>query len=262
MNTLASRPTIMSYDKNLFQKPLVSFTFDTDNCPDFAVEFVMELLDSYDIPGTFFCDRRYDNIPSPHETALHPVLQSLRTMEEIITPVREIHKLIPKAVGCRCHQLACNGNIYNALPEMGILYESSWPMALRPNIQPIPMPSGLLQFPIFFAEGMYFVWNIQPSLPQSLQSSGLKVLCFHPVSLFHNLGPDNYKKLRATPPDKRYRKELISKDENGILHLFKKLMMSAKRHSIECKTLSEIASQITEAESTPKNNPTPGEPHQ
>ena len=228
----------------LFQETVVCFTFDTDNCPDFAIDFVTDLLDSYNIPGTFFCDRPYKNILPPHERAIHPVLQSLRSIEEIIAPVREIRQRIPDAIGCRCHQLACNGNIYYTLPEMGIVYESSWPMALVSGIEPVVHPSGLLQLPIFFSEGLYFVYGIMPDLPGGLITRGLKIFCFHPVSLFHNLGPKTFRKLLATPPEKRYRREMISNEKDGALNLFKRLMEEVKVHSLACESLGQVAQGI------------------
>ncbi len=230
--------------KPLFQETVVCFTFDTDNCPDFAIDFVTDLLDSYNIPGTFFCDRPYKNILPPHEKAIHPVLQSLRSIEEIIAPVKAVHRLIPDAVGCRCHQLACNGNIYNALPKMGIIYESSWPMALVSGLEPIILPSGLLQLPIFFSEGMHLVHGIRPDIPGGLLNSGLKIFCFHPVSLFHNLGPKTFRKLRATPPEKRYRREMISNEKDGTLNLLKRIMEGVKANLLTCETLGRVARGI------------------
>jgi hypothetical protein len=220
--------------------PLASLTFDTDNCPDLAIEFLQKRLEARGMAGTFFCTRRYDSLRPPHEAALHPFLRDFQHLDKTLEPLSELCRAIPEAVGNRCHQLTCNGLLYTGLAEAGLLYDSAWPMCYSPGIAPVPLHTGIFQLPVFWLDSLYWLHGEKSLNPQPLRQSGLKIFLFHPVHLWHNATSLTCREIMALPYAERYRPELVAPGP-GILHFFDRLLDLLQAEGIPCATCADIA---------------------
>jgi hypothetical protein len=224
------------------KRPVVVLTFDTDNCPEEAIAHVTEKLDNYGLRGTFFCTRRYHCLPLRHETAIHPFISSFSSLSDIIKPVSALIEQIPEAVGNRCHQLTCNGNLYTELIRLGIHYDSSWPFILEPNLTPFLLHTGLVQLPVYWMEGVYFQTGTLPEPLERQPAPGLRVFLFHPVHLWHNSTPDSVSNLLSLPYEKRYRTDL-RQHGYGVDVFFDELLVRLSDRDIDCRTGAEVAEE-------------------
>lgn len=228
-------------EKGLYEsRPVVSVTFDTDNCPEKAIEFVQERLDRHKIVGTFFCTQRYRTLRKPHEAALHPFLTDFQRLDKMFSPLYKLKNDIPEAVGNRCHGLTCNGALYRTLREEDFLYDSSWPMYLQRDIKPIHLHTGIIELPLFFPEYMALEEEPKTLFMEQLRTPGLKVLLFHPVHLYHNSTPTTYADILKVPYPERYRPELIA-EGYGILNFFDEVLEMLEKEDITCATCKNIA---------------------
>lgn len=217
----------------------IVLSFDTDFCPEVGVEAVCNLLQKYDMNGTFFCTGRYESLQSPNEAAIHPFITDFSSVESILAPVKELQEQIPEAIGIRNHQLTSNGILYQRLPSLGIKYESSWPMPLMQDIRPITLASGLVQYPMYYSDGTYLLFRQKCDVTELVESPGLKVLSFHPVHLFHNTSPEGYQPLIDTPQGDRYCQELINQ-EYGIKDMFEELLVAITKSSAEVCSFKDM----------------------
>ena len=220
--------------------PVVSLTFDTDNCPDLAVEFLQERLEAKGMAGTFFCTRRYDSLRPPHEAALHPFLRDFQHLDKTLEPLSDLSRAIPEAMGNRCHQLTCNGLLYAGLAGAGLLYDSAWPMCLQPGIAPVLLHTGIFELPVFWLDSLYWQREDDALDPKQVRLPGLKVFLFHPVHLWHNATAQTYRHIMALPYAERYRPELVAPGR-GILHFFDRLLDLLQAEDIPCATCADIA---------------------
>jgi hypothetical protein len=228
------------------REAVMALTFDTDNCPDEAIAYVCDKLEAHGFAGTFFCTRRYESLRPPHEAALHPFITTHTDFQDMVAPIEELKSKIPEAVGNRCHQLAANSTIYGDLPKRGILYDSSWPMALCPGISPIMLHTGLVQLPIYWMEGLYFQHGRSPHPFDDASRPGLRVHLFHPVHLWHNTTPQSCSGLLATPYLERYRSGLRQKGP-GIDDHFDALLAGMAEGGVRCRTCAEITREALDA---------------
>lgn len=240
MTARQTRPFLQQMESlrshELFYEPVLAFTFDTDLCPQFAVDAVAATLDEYDAPGTFFCDQAYA-IPDGHQAGIHPHTGSHCDWDD----GKAIDKALtfsPNATGCRFHQLLTKGANNQLLRDKGITYDSSYLALLQPEIRPILHPTRLIQYPVYFMEGPWFRYGIAPGL-DNLLTPGLKIIGFHPVSLWHNLNGATFQSLRDVPFSERYREELIT-TEYGADNLFQDILRMAREHGLRIESLETI----------------------
>lgn len=220
--------------------PVVSLTFDTDNCPELAIEFVQERLESHGFAGTFFCTQCYESLREPHEPATHPFLREFYKLDEMFAPLDRLMEQIPAAVGNRCHQLTCNGALYRRLGEVGFLYDSCWPMYMHNHIKPIRLHTGILELPIFYAENLIIEQGMTRAFLDGLRAPGLKVLLFHPVHIFHNSNNKTYYEIMKVPYPDRYVPELVNRGK-GVLTFFDTLLEILENEGITVTTCKEIS---------------------
>lgn len=222
------------------REPVVSVTFDTDNCPELAIEFIQDRLEARGIAGTFFCTRRYASLRAPHEAALHPFLREFADLGRTMDPLLELRRAIPEAVGNRCHQLTCNGLLYTRLGELGMLYDSAWPLYLHPRIAPLALHSGIYELPVFWVEQVFWADGVSPLFLQRLREPGLKVFLFHPVHVWHNTTRESRSRIVSLPYAERYRPELVDPGE-GVCTVFDRLLDLFAAEGIACATCGDIA---------------------
>jgi hypothetical protein len=221
-------------------RPVVSLTFDTDNCPELAIEFVQERLERHGLAGTFFCTQRYELLRDPHEAATHPFLREFYKLDEMFDPLDRLMEQIPEAVGNRCHQLTCNGALYRRLGEVGFLYDSGWPMYMHNDIRPIRLHTGILELPIFYAENLIIEHGMTEAFLAGLRAPGLKVFLFHPVHVFHNSNQKTFYEIMKVPYPERYAPELVTQGE-GVLTFFDTLLEILEKEQIVVATCKDIA---------------------
>lgn len=227
-------------EREFENRSIVCLTFDTDNCPELAIEFVQKRLERHGLAGTFFCTQRYESLSEPNEAATHPFLREFYKLDEMFKPLDKLIEQIPEAIGNRCHQLTSNGALYRHLAEKKFLYDSSWPMYMHNNIKPIRLHTGVLELPIFYAENLIIDQGMSESFLDGLRAPGLKVFLFHPVHIFHNSNKKTFYEIMKVPYPDRYVPELITQG-GGVLTFFDALLeiLEKKRFTVAtCKTIA------------------------
>jgi len=233
-----------SIASDIFQnEPVVCITLDTDWCLQRGVYHVLGILDEFSVPATIFCTGKYD-VPWPHEKAIHPNIIDSRNSTTIMASVKDTARHVPGAIGNRCHRLECNSILYALLPELGICYDSSWPMIEKPNIEPIHLPGGMLELPIFFMEEFFLEKGYSNTFEKDFLAPGLKVMLFHFGHVYHNTTDMiSYNKLNSIPQQNRYRPELVCKGY-GVGDFFRHVLSLIRKHRLKCATCSEIYNSI------------------
>jgi hypothetical protein len=109
------------------------------------------------------------------------------------------------------------------------------------GITPYSMPEGTVQFPVYWMDDICFRHEgDKPSIPELVDTPGLKVFDFHPPHVFFNTPSwEYYSKYKnrywAEQPDLTDRHEGY-----GVRKLFVELLEYISNHGIEAHTLGEL----------------------
>ena len=159
-----------SKDKN---KPEIILTSDLDWAVDREIEYLLSILDFYDMVTTFFCTHKVDlKGMDKHERAIHPKFIKSRSDEKSIQNLLELY---PGAKGIRGHSMYRHNKLLKAFYDFDLWYESNYYI---PNqvVKPSFLPYGILAFPVYYADDC--------PLHFKLLEDGLRVFDFHPANVY------------------------------------------------------------------------------
>ncbi len=221
---------------------MIVVTLDLEWSPDPVLEDVFSLLADYDISATLFSTHD-DGFDLPHhDRSLHPNFLKDRSEEDILSELDNIH---PNARGIRSHSLYVHSKLRNLYGNFGIEYESNYMMHKVDGIQPFRMPSGTVQFPIYFMDDDWFTNRGRsdglPDFSELLGGDGLKVFDFHPPHIVFNT-PDErfYKENREDYWEESPDIDEIRYQGVGVRDLFVGLLDYISRENIQTATLREL----------------------
>jgi hypothetical protein len=171
------------------QDPTFCLTFDVDWAPSFIIKEMVDMLENFKLPATFFLTHPLDfELPSHIEAAAHPnFLRGSthgKTEEAVIDHVLE---QLPPFIGVRTHGLYWNSRLDEKLYAAGCRYDSSLFLPLYANITSF-VEQHLVRIPFFWGDG-YAMRNkipFDPTLIPNILTSKLKVFQFHPIYVFLN----------------------------------------------------------------------------
>ncbi len=222
-------------------------TFDTDWCPDFMIEPVCDILESFNVKSTWFItnnskilDKKKDN--RLYEIGIHPNFNTGSShgssYDEIMT---NVIKFTENPVSSRSHYLFMNKEVEEKLKKNGIKYEGSSLMNLEENIRPDER-NELTIVPIYWMDDLALQGKSALTIKDmKLDSKGLKVFDFHPVYIY--LNSKDKKTYEIIRSNIQYMKKpdvdkLINNETYGIKDLFCDLIEIASKQ--ETFTISEI----------------------
>jgi peptidoglycan/xylan/chitin deacetylase (PgdA/CDA1 family) len=169
-------------------------TFDVDFAPDYMLDEVLEVLDRYDAPATFFATHKSERLQElaaggRHEVGLHPYTGPGTTqggsLEAIVADLRGAY---PDAVGNRFHVLHHSYRDLVRLGELGFRYDVSTLRFDTPYLLPaLHRDLGLVLLTYAWEDGIAENANVPLVLAAvDVDSPGLKIFNFHPMNVFVN----------------------------------------------------------------------------
>ena len=219
MNDLFSKVSSIECDSIKTWQDKVFLTFDIDWAHDDVLSDTIDLVESYDVPVTWFVTHdtpvlnRLRDDPR-FELGIHPNFNFLlqgsevggRSAEDVIEKALEI---VPEASSVRCHSMAQNSVILNQFKEYGLEYDCNHfiPWHSEIYLRPWKLWSGLIKVPYFWEDDVACIEEDHKSLAELGSLSGLKVFDFHPIHIF--LNTELLNRYEQTRPLHNNPKELI-----------------------------------------------------
>jgi SAM-dependent methyltransferase len=246
---------------NVVSEPVFCLTADTDWASEHCVETFLAIARSRQIVPTVFATHRSAVLEEADaagavEIGVHPNFSQGSTHGSTVADVvRHVFDMYPQAATYRSHRMSDGAEIQLAMAERGIAYDSNLGLYLQPAVTPLRLASGIVRFPIFWADDSHFRltggdWDLEKWLPDFL-SPGLKVIDVHPLNLAVNAATlAHYEAARAqtTTLDAAAAADLEYAGEGARTFLCKLLdyLLAA---GYPFRTLGELFSEHTHAES-------------
>lgn len=175
-------------------------TLDIDWAPDFAIDYVAEILAKAGVRATWFVTHpsmaieRLRERGDLFELGIHPNFLSNSTQGRDESAVlRYCMKLVPKARSMRTHGLFQTSNLLERIVnESPIETDVSLFLPHAKNLEPVmyywPREQKLLRLPYFWEDDFESVrpspcWSLEPYLEYG---PGLKIFGFHPLHVYVN----------------------------------------------------------------------------
>jgi len=177
----------------------IFFTFDLDWCSDIVLDYMLKILESYDVHATFFVTHptlllnRIRENPK-FELGIHPNFNFLlagdsrygKTYKEVID---YFIAMVPEAKSVRSHSLTQSSGILNAFSEAGLTHECN--LYLPPQILPKPhlhWNGKLIRVPHFFQDDIECIngWINLSVIRRMVELNCIKVFDIHPIHVFLN----------------------------------------------------------------------------
>lgn len=208
---------------------MIALTFDVDWAPDFAIDFVRDLVRTYDAPSTWFVTHSSDALQRLREEAprvelgIHPNFLQNSTHGVSATEVlSHCMGLVPDAVSMRTHSLVQSTPLLQMVTEhTPIKLDSSLLLPRVSGAVPFRQPFAgrpLLRVPVQWEDDVEMEyedprWDAQFAIDQK---APLQVFNFHPIHIYLNsvtMGP--YHRLREKVPSLS---QATSQDATGLIH--------------------------------------------
>lgn len=206
----------ISVENKFTWKDKVFLTFDVDWASDEILDFVLNIIEKYDVKATFFVthvtkllDRMKKN---PNiELGIHPNFNYLlngdfrygKNFHEIIDYYLRI---VPDAVSVRSHSITQNSIIIKAFSDKGLRYDCNDFIPIDSEIELKPwflLEEKLIKAPYFWEDDIYFAQNDNWDIQEYINYKGIKIFDFHPIHVFLNTENiaryNNYKKYSNQP---------------------------------------------------------------
>ncbi|AMS30171.1 MAG TPA: hypothetical protein DIU09_10685 [Hyphomonadaceae bacterium] len=175
-----------------------SLSCDIDWAPDFAVEDLLCLVESFDIPLTAFATHKSDLLQRPPgwlEVGLHPDNTRPHAEHGLKRKVLDLLDLYPDAKGLRAHRNFFGQNIAQMTAEAGLTYDVSvlnWGM---PFCQGQFDQYGLARLSYCWEDGVHADLNKPWDLSHvPFNGPGLKIFNVHPIFIYLNCPDDGYRR--------------------------------------------------------------------
>ncbi len=183
------------FARNLGAKPVFCFTSDIDWADEEAIAACFSVFDEFEVPLTPFVTHKSPYIEKRftgwmQRVGVHPNFLEGSTHGSTTAEVcRHMQSLNPAAKFYRSHHFYSTSNVADQFKAMGYEYDSNLSLYPQPDIRPLLHSSGLMRYPVFFGDGMWF--NQFPDRDVSeliplLATPGLKIFNFHPIHVALN----------------------------------------------------------------------------
>jgi hypothetical protein len=241
---------------NLTGLKKIGLTFDVDWAPDFVTKAILGYLEKLKLCATIFCTHssatlQSDNYPRI-ERAIHPNFFQNSTQGDTPNEVMaSLKDLYPDVIGIRSHSLYCSSKHWVLYRQYRIRYESNLMLPYQSNIQPFYHHSGILRIPFVWGDDTHILYERGFDIDDMrLKTPGLKVIVFHPMNIYMNLGKDlrpNEEIKRMGIPFPELTEDQISpfiRSGPGLFTLFKKFLSYVIENGIEIYALKQLYNDI------------------
>lgn len=220
----------------------IGITFDIDWAPDNVVEYVLRLLEEYQVKATFFAThdsallKSIDN--ARYEIGIHPNFSDSNNYDKTIA---ELEAVYPKALGVRSHGLFQSSHILQLFINNGLKYDVNTFIPLREGLYPFTRLNKLVCIPFYWEDDTHFSNQTKFEISKlQIHKRGLKIYNFHPIHVFMNTDSrehySGYKSFYHQP-------DMLEKYRNsskGIGTLFKELLQYLGENKLPTYTCEEI----------------------
>lgn len=226
-------------------KNRVCITLDVDWVNDKILDYVIELLDTYNIKATFFATHDSALLKQlgsiQFEIGLHPNFNNSNC--DFYKPLYELKEIYPDAIGARSHSLFVSSNILMNYKNIGLQYESNNFLYLHPNLQVTKRFEKFYSIPFFWSDDKIIELENKEENTY-LNISGLKVYNFHPIHIFLNTPTWQY--YDNNKHNYHNEKELKKNRFNGfgVGFYFKNLLSKIQKKNIKTFLLKELIKDI------------------
>lgn len=179
-------------------KKEIFLTFDLEWSIDPITAYVLKILDSYSIRGTFlithFTPLLYDMLASGHELGIHPNFNKLLNNSEAdgndyYSIVDDLINIVPGAKTVRSHSCVTGSNIRAYFSKVGLQYELNTIIKPQSGMVVRPWKIGdLWQVPYIFEDDVYFDGTKTEDKDYWFMTTYdiPRVMNFHPIHIFLN----------------------------------------------------------------------------
>ncbi|MBR0801193.1 methyltransferase domain-containing protein [Bradyrhizobium jicamae] len=194
--------------RNIGAKPIFCFTSDMDWADEAAIAACFSVFDEFEVPLTPFITNKSPYIEKRfsrwmQRVGVHPNFLEGSTHGKTASEVcRHMQSLNPVANFYRSHHFYGTSNVADQFKASGYEFDSNLSLFPQADIKPLLHSSGLVRYPVFFGDGMWFTQfpdrDVSELIPL-LATPGLKIFNFHPIHVALNTpNAAHYKTYRET----------------------------------------------------------------
>lgn len=194
----------------------IFLTIDIDWATDEVMDSVLDILEEYNIPVTFFATHKsvtLDRIRknTNWELGIHPNFNFLlegdfrygSNIEQVLDYYMDI---VPDAVSVRSHSMTQSTKILDAFVNRNLKYDCNHfiPYKVDKTIHPWAYWKGnLFKIPYCWEDDIALIYGWSLDVKEVLENECLKVFDFHPIHIFLNtFDIMEYEKFKLTPSKK------------------------------------------------------------
>lgn len=234
----------------------IGLTFDLDWAPDFVARYVFDHLRELNFSATVFCTHPSPLLQGDYyskiERALHPNFSTNSTQGQTPDEVMGYLKgIYPKGIGVRSHCLTFTASHWSLFQRHGIRYESNLQLPYQPNLRPFYHNKGTLRIPYFWADDNHILYRKGFNVDDMrLYLPGLKVVIFHPMNIYlnvgHDLEPMNRVKALGIPFPELTEGQIrpMVRKGPGVKELFNSFLSFVVKEKIDVYCLAELHSKV------------------
>lgn len=189
-------PRSKFYNLDKFSKAFL--TADVDWAPDFAVEDLLKLIESYNYQITLFATHKSELLLQKRsfvEVGLHPDNTRPDPAVRFDQKISTLKEIYPESIGLRCHRNFFGNNIGDLAKKAGLKYDASTLLWLQPFCSSFLDYNEMLRMSYFWEDGIHCDKNYEFKLDQiKLDCPGLKILNVHPILIYLNAPNDLYRR--------------------------------------------------------------------
>lgn len=227
----------------------VCLTTDIDWAPDYANEFVFDIVGSHGYEITAFATHDSPLLkqpPSHVEIGLHPDNTRPDPARGLKDKIAALKDLYPQAVGMRCHRNFFGQNISDLAAQAGLRYDVSNILWNQPFCLSHIDYNGMVRFSYMWEDGIHCDQKVPFHISEvDLDSPGLKILNVHPILIYLNAPDDNYRRAvtrryssLANAPKKEIDADVFK--GYGIASFWQDLLAYLKSHSVRVHKLAYL----------------------
>ena len=236
-----------------FRGPVFVLTADQDWAPDWALAALLDDTVRDGVPLHLFVTSRspvVDEAPEPGLTlGIHPNFLPGSTHGDTADAViTHCQALAPEATTFRCHSFHENSRVLGKLFARGFRADSNLGLFAQAGIVPLFHCTGLLRFPVFFEDDVFFGLagpglSLGP-LRKALFAPGIKILSFHPTLVGLNApSQEYYDSRRARLTERRDGDSALEFGARGTRTILRELIREIRSSGCEFLPFPDLVSE-------------------
>jgi hypothetical protein len=225
----------------------IFFTIDLDWCPDFMLDYTLEIFSKNDIRCTIFATHKTDLLKglnkNKFELSIHPNFNESLDYGKGESSSKIIENLLnqfPNSLGVRSHSMTQSSHLLNQFYDLGLKYESNQFIPYNWDIRPYDLWNNLKRIPYNWEDDIHFLYNKSFDYNINFLKDKFYVLDFHPIHIYLNtVNEKHYLDAKKYYKNKKI-KDYINNEQIGVRDFLLKLMNKISEESLETGLLKEL----------------------